>query len=128
MTPLPKAIPGNGRISQFSRDVVRCLQERTPLPSDAVTVQRQTNGFRVEPKPVSSPATPAASKVEQFILVEVRDDVLMCYTLDGTTVGTELATFDASIGLNAGFSLPVWDGATLEYRHNVKVRSKTVSL
>lgn len=36
-----------------------------------------------------------------------------------TTVGTELATFDASIGVNVGLTLPVWDGGTLEYRHNV---------
>jgi hypothetical protein len=36
-----------------------------------------------------------------------------------TTFGTELGAYDYSVGVNVGFALPVWDGATIEYRHNV---------
>ncbi|TWO72288.1 YjbH domain-containing protein [Caenimonas sedimenti] len=36
-----------------------------------------------------------------------------------TTIGTEFGAYDYSIGANIGFALPLWDGATVEYRHNV---------
>ena len=36
-----------------------------------------------------------------------------------TNVGTEVGALDYSAGVNVGFQLPLWDGASLEWRRNV---------
>lgn len=99
MTPLPPVLTGDHELVSWLNMLRRRLLEQTPLPSDTCPIDFLKDGFRPKPRAVGQ-----AGKVEQFRVLQVHKDHLICNSYKVDEEGNETIG-DAEIQIAKPFEL-----------------------
>lgn len=130
---LGAALGAVARTLGFAKAGYRLVLTQRQIPLVAVTGQtdclRQwidNQGPGCAGGQLSTPGTGALEKFHEGVAWVVRNQQPSWQTLRvmlgpvlRTNVGTEVGALDYSAGINVGLQLPLWDGASLEWRRNV---------